>query len=768
MIQLNQYTILIITCVSFVALALGLMTHIGRKKGLLATLCRFLWILPIVMSLFPKTETRTEPQKMATQTIHVLLDDSQSMRSPWFNGETPLTDAGELLNSVAEECARVGCKLKTTLLSQVAAGVNEGLTPLHSVLKPWIYSTSGDPWIIVSDGGDSRPEVDWDESLANLGAREKGLIVGYKPTDHNNIWLENEDTPIFSFVDKPFGIPLTIHRDAPSLGRETVQIQVLEGEETLSTLNATFLENDRELALTLNLTGLSKGQHLLKIKALSTEQDMTPWDNVRYKSIEVLPNTIGILHLLGSPSWDGRFMRRYLKSEPKYDLISFFILRDPGDLQMVNERELSLIPFPVERLFTQELSNFKVIILQDFTLFQFLEPTYQTNLVNFVKNGGGLLYIGGPRALKRGDYENSPLAEILPFTVKSPTDLPPLPRTLDLGNMADEPVDLAGPYYDENLSFNIKLAQPTADQRSLATVFDEFEAMQSSLTSQKLLKGLHHLENVSFKADHVTPLLTADLGTSTLPLAAASYPEKGRALWFFSDSLWQMAINPNSFSSRDTYTKLFSGSLSWLLREELNKPVLLKNFSLVPENNQILRFQLTAQGPGLKYLLSNQRSWDLAICGQQVDKKELLIESISEKSANFSGALRSEYASGTVCTALLTASHNAFGSLEARVHGVVPFSFRDEDLPFSAKKITDLSNLTKARFVFAPNDNLSQIRTWVASASGGETISLPPQTITSKDHYWPMRTKWFYVLLIFLPMEVLVRRWHKLTSVRRK
>ena len=108
-----------------------------------------------------------------------------------------------------------------------------------------------------------------------------------------------------------------------------------------------------------------------------------------------MSNTIGVLHILGAPTWDGRFLRRYFKSEPKYDMISFFILRDPTDSQFVKERDLSLIPFPVDRLFTEELENFSAVVIQNFTLYQFLQREYQENLVKFVKNGGGLLFMGG-------------------------------------------------------------------------------------------------------------------------------------------------------------------------------------------------------------------------------------------------------------------------------------------------------------------------------------------------------------------------------------
>ena len=69
----------------------------------------------------------------------------------------------------------------------------------------------------------------------------------------------------------------------------------------------------------------------------------------------------------------------------------------------------------------------------------------------------------------------------------------------------------------------------------------------AEIRKSKNLKGLHHMENVSFKDGEYTPLLNARLrdGT-TVPLAVASYPGKGRALWIFSDSLWRLAMDPES------------------------------------------------------------------------------------------------------------------------------------------------------------------------------------------------------------------------------
>ena len=61
------------------------------------------------------------------------------------------------------------------------------------------------------------------------------------------------------------------------------------------------------------------------------------------------------------------------------------------------ERELSLIPFPMEEIFDTKLHTFDVVVFQNFG---YAEPalsiaSYERNLEQYVSAGGALLVIGG-------------------------------------------------------------------------------------------------------------------------------------------------------------------------------------------------------------------------------------------------------------------------------------------------------------------------------------------------------------------------------------
>ncbi len=734
----------------------------GVKRGSFATLLRGLWILPFALAFFPETRFENLPRTIALKPIHVLIDDSQSVVKDPVSKES----MERYLNELRDECIRLGCALKEAKLSELSSETKDGYTPLSKVLESWFYSTAGEPWVVISDGGDYRPAQAWSSKFKGFGrditGKERGLVIGLIKEDQGNLWLEGDETPLFSFADRPLEVGLTIKRTRDPLAKETVQIQVSSEDSVLATHNATFSEGETVLNLSVPLSSLPKGQHLLTIKALPSAEESALWDNVIHQSVEVLPNTIGILHLLGAPTWDGRFLRRYLKAEPKFDLISFFILRDPGDMQLTNERELSLIPFPVERLFNEELPNFHVVILQNFALYQFLESTYQKNLVEFVKNGGGLLFLGGPRALQPGDANNSSLSSILPFTTASASGGEFAGGFL--GRLGEQ--DRSGPFYDAESRFRIALAEPTKEQKDLANIFDDFAKMIPQLSSLDNLKGLHHVENVKFKGSDHTPLLTAVTPSGDkVPLAVASYPGKGRALWVFSDSLYRMGLNPGDENSRDLYQNFMATSLNWLLRQELKKPLTIRHVAIDNSKGVNLIWSLNFLGTAGKYL-RKEGDWQVRVCGQLVAPDAYQIEKTGFENWEMSGSLSTNLVGGAKCDVEIQGEHPAFGSVKARASAIAPEVLKDSEVLGSPQKLAKLVQLTGARFV-TQKDKSDALADYLDLVTGRYGVSYPSRFRTVQDHFWVLNKWWFYLLLLGLPLEVVVRRWPQLTSSKK-
>jgi uncharacterized membrane protein len=109
-----------------------------------------------------------------------------------------------------------------------------------------------------------------------------------------------------------------------------------------------------------------------------------------------------------------------LNSDPSIELVSFIILRNPENISIVPENQLSLIPFPTTEIFTKQIFNFDLLIFENFTYTRFGIPKdYLENIRKFVmETGGGFLMIGGDNSFDRGRYKGTPVEEILPVEME--------------------------------------------------------------------------------------------------------------------------------------------------------------------------------------------------------------------------------------------------------------------------------------------------------------------------------------------------------------
>ena len=362
--KIDTVTLLAFFGVAYLLLLIPFVFRNGVLRGGLAWLLRGVWLAPLLMALFPVNEVEPLPKSISNSPLHVFIDDSHGLST-----EATKNYISSLLQKLEQKCEKFSCQIYPTAISSLSSQVKEGFSPLATALEDWFLKVGRNPYVVITDGADWQPENAWPSSIRKATNTDShGLVVGVGAKDLANTWIETADIPPFMFEEKPISIELQIRRQVNAAS--IVQVQVTDRDEPIFSTNANF-GNSQTVGLNVTIPPLERGIHLLKIKVLPTPSEKVLWDNDLLANIEVLPNTMGVLHLLGAPSWDGRFFRRFLKSEPKFDIISFFILRDPWDDQTVSERELSLIPFPVERLFNEELASFRVIVLQNFKLFQF-------------------------------------------------------------------------------------------------------------------------------------------------------------------------------------------------------------------------------------------------------------------------------------------------------------------------------------------------------------------------------------------------------------
>ncbi|MEZ4271602.1 MAG: hypothetical protein R3C68_09270 [Myxococcota bacterium] len=243
---------------------------------------------------------------------------------------------------------------------------------------------------------------------------------------------------------------------------------------------------------------------------------------------------------MGDRAGTERFLRQHLKENPNVDLISFFILRTPMDNPGVEDRELSLIPFPVQKLFTTELASFDVVIFQNFDFEPYNMARYLPNIRDAIEGGLGFVMLGGEHSFGR-NYQGTVLDEVLPLRLDRGAILlqSVTPTLTEIGRR--HPVT--------------DLARDSGDNDKTWTRLPKWISLN---TSDGLMP-----KATALVVDPSRSLPNGD----PMPLVSVMEVGKGRSMAIASDSMWRWRFSQhrNGGVSERAYHRFWSNALRWLV-----------------------------------------------------------------------------------------------------------------------------------------------------------------------------------------------------------
>lgn len=306
-----------------------------------------------------------------------------------------------------------------------------------------------------------------------------------------------------------------------------------------------------EARVTFELTPERIGKYVYEVSIPVDDEEAVATNNSRAFVVRVIRDRIRVLQVAGRPSWDQQALRAHLKANPNVDLISFFILRTPDDIQLVHPDEMSLIPFPTEELFEQQLGSFDAIVLMNFEYGKYGIGPYLENIKRYVEEGGGLAMVGGDLSFSTGDYDATPVAEVLPVEL-----LPFEP--------GDDPRRLIS-----EEEFRPRLTSEGLRHRITQLRFESHdnEARWNSLPpliGMNLSAGAR--PNATVLATH--PYLRARSG-KPMPVIAVGEYGQGRSLALLTDTTWRWGITAAGRDGDDgrAYHHFWENSVRWLIRD---------------------------------------------------------------------------------------------------------------------------------------------------------------------------------------------------------
>ncbi|RME25996.1 MAG: hypothetical protein D6798_07610 [Deltaproteobacteria bacterium] len=333
-------------------------------------------------------------------------------------------------------------------------------------------------------------------------------------------------------------LPVTLTREGSFVSKRDVHLDADGRGEVV------FEVNPREV-----------GRFAYEVFVPVADSDAVPGNNRFPVVVRVVRDRIRVLQVSGSPSYDTKFLRLFLKEDQSVDLVSFFILRTTEDMGAGwRSDELSLIAFPYERLFSEDIDSFDLVIFQNFDYkpyFDFYADVLLQNIADYVRKGGALVMTGGDRSFDLGAYAGTPVGDILPVTlgVTGPrVDEAPFQPVLTRSGRA-HPVTRLGATAEETDAIWARLPELDGVNRVVGLAPDS-----AALLEHPTLRG----------RDGPAPVL------------AVREVGKGRTMALMVDASWRWSFSEAAAGrGNQAYLRFWKNALRWLMADPEDQRVVV-------------------------------------------------------------------------------------------------------------------------------------------------------------------------------------------------
>lgn len=436
--------------------------------------------------------------------------------------------------------------------------------------------------VVVSDGADHgslRRQLAAEPTplpIERLGGAKVYTARAGDPARFRDVGVGDLRVDDFGFVHNPVKVEAEIDVIGYEGKRVPVTISSDQGVITTKTITARG-DNHRE-KVEFEITPRRTGTFTYTVATARYSDEAVEGNNARPFAIKVIRDKTRVLHIAGMPSWDEKFLRQLLKNDPNVDLVSFFILRTPNDVNQYPTEAYSLIPFPTDELFNERLSTFDLVIFQNFTYrnyFGYNQNLYLAALRDFTRKGGGFVMIGGDNSFGAGLYSGTPIEEILPVEV----------------GHGDMTLDAS--------AWNLSLTE-AGKVHPITTLDFDAEANKQAWSSLPTLAGFHN--DLVAKRD-ATVLATVPGKRSpaggSLPAIAVAKVGEGRSMMINADSTWRWNfVNVGAGGTASPYLEFWQNSIRWLIKDPDLKQVRVLMDKDNYDAGDVVRGKVVAVGSG--------------------------------------------------------------------------------------------------------------------------------------------------------------------------
>jgi len=371
--------------------------------------------IAIVLLMIINPHVRFAQRHQERSLVAVAVDTSNSMSISDPVKRTVVAE--EILNSQGIEKLTSKFRIKKFQFNKGISGKNPDTTNISRTLSEIKRELAGEQiqaLLLLSDGRQTGG-ADAVGEAERFGAPVYTVGIG-NPAGLRDLAVRDILSPEIAFRRTEFGIDTVIAQYG--FDGRNVTVNLKEGKEIIATRRVRLDESEKTVSFQVKTEKLGRHEYLVEIPVYKGER--VSRNNTKRVFVEVIREKTRIMYICGQPGWEYSFLRAHLKTDPNIELVSFVILRNPHNIAIVPDNQLSLIPFPAHDIFAKDLYGFDLMILENFSYRRFFGASLLQSIKKFVmEKGGGFLMIGGPDAFGRGGYKGTGVEDVLPVEIAS-------------------------------------------------------------------------------------------------------------------------------------------------------------------------------------------------------------------------------------------------------------------------------------------------------------------------------------------------------------
>lgn len=320
------------------------------------------------------------------------------------------------------------------------------------------------------------------------------------------------------------------------LAGRVVQVVLEEDDKKLQEIELTIDDIEGAQEVVFEFRPQEKGRHVYKVSVPPVGEEKIVENNQRTAAAMVVEPGIRVLYVEGTLRAEyGALVDRFLSKDPDVEFCALVQTRPNVFLTRTNIEGLELRSIPTD---AETLSGFDVFILGDIDS-SYIRTEQQELLVARVRQGGGLVMLGGYHSLGPGGYAGTPLGDALPVVLGS----------REVGQVTEP--------------FLPTLTPEGARHPIFANIVDFFPTQQSAAKMGGLppLDGCTRIESAKPGA---TILATLTPEEQSMPVLAVQPLDKGRTAVFCGDTTRKWQQGPRALDQESPFLQFWGQLVRWL------------------------------------------------------------------------------------------------------------------------------------------------------------------------------------------------------------